>query len=88
MVENISDLVLDGNAAAGCLQEVFAVEVTIGEIQCEACSSVRPVGSLPSYAAPMGCVLRCPSCDNILMSAVRTPHGLWLEMRGTRRLKF
>jgi hypothetical protein len=36
----------------------------------------------------MGAVLRCTHCEGILMRAVRTPHGRWLEMAGTRWLKF
>jgi Family of unknown function (DUF6510) len=88
MADNAADLVLDGNAAAGRLQAVFASDVTKAEIQCEACGSIRPVGSIRLYAAPMGAVLRCAHCDNILMRAVHTPHGLWLEMSGARYLKF
>ena len=88
MAEQISDLVLDGNAAAGCLQEVFPSDITVAEIQCEACGSVRSIGATRLYAAAMAAVIRCPQCDNMLMRAVRTPHGLWLEMSGTRRLKF
>ena len=34
MTENSSDLVLDGNAAAGLLQEMFALEITTAQIQC------------------------------------------------------
>jgi hypothetical protein len=45
-------------------------------------------GSLRPYAAPMGAVLRCTHCDGILMRAVHTPHGRWLEMRGARYLGF
>jgi hypothetical protein len=88
MAGNVSDLVLDGNAAAGCLREIFAADITIAQIQCEACGSVRPVGSLRLYAAPMGAVLRCTHCDSVLMRAVSTPHGRWLEMSGTRCLRF
>jgi hypothetical protein len=88
MADNVSDLVLDGNAAAGCLSEIFAADVTIAQIQCEACGSTRPVGSLRLYAAPMGAVLRCTHCDGVLMRAVNTPHGHWLEMSGTRCLRF
>jgi hypothetical protein len=87
MADNVSDLVLDGNAAAGCLQEIFAGDITIAQIQCEACGSTRPVGSLRLYAASMGAVLRCSQCDGVLMRAVNTPHGRWLEMSGTRCLK-
>ncbi len=88
MTENGSDLVLDGNAAAGLLQEIFVPEITTAQIQCEACGSTGAVGSLRLYAAPMGAVLRCTNCDAILMSAVHTPHGRWLEMTGARCLRF
>jgi hypothetical protein len=88
MIENGSDLVLDGNAAAGLLQEIFVLEITTAQIQCEACSFTGAVGSLRVYAAPMGAVLRCTRCDHILMSAVHTPHGRWLEMKGARCLRF
>ena len=88
MTENDSELVLDGNAAAGLLQELFAVEITTAQIQCETCGSSGAVGALRLYAAPMGAVLRCTCCDAILMRAVHTPHGRWLEMTGARYLRF
>ncbi len=88
MTENGSDLVLDGNAAAGLLQEIFIVEITAAQIQCESCGSTGALGSMRAYAAPMGAVLRCTHCDGILMRAVHTPHGRWLEMRGARCLRF
>ena len=37
MTENDLDFVLDGNAAAGALREVFAADVTSAHIQCDAC---------------------------------------------------
>jgi len=88
MTENDSDFVLDGNAAAGLLQDIFAVEITTAQIQCEACGSTGAVGALRLYAAPMGAVLRCTSCDGVLMRAVHTRHGRWLEMTGARYLRF
>jgi Family of unknown function (DUF6510) len=88
MTENGSDLVLDGNAAAGLLQEIFVLDVTTAQIHCEACGATGAVGSLRLYAAPMGAVLRCTHCDRILMRAVHTPHGRWLEMRGARYLRY
>jgi hypothetical protein len=88
VTENGLDSVLDGNAAAGSLSEVFAADVTTAHIQCDACGSVGAVGSLRFYAAPMGVVLRCGECAAILLRAVHTPHGHWLEMRGARRLRF
>ena len=83
-----SEVVLDGNAAAGLLQEVFVPDITTGHIQCDACGLVGAVGSLRLYAAPMGVVLRCTRCAAILLRAVRTPHGRWVEMSGARGLRF
>jgi len=88
MASNGSDLVLDGNAAAGLLQEIFVAEITTAQIQCEVCGFIGAVGSLRLYAAPMGAILRCTNCNGILMGAVHTPHGRWLEMTGARCLKF
>jgi hypothetical protein len=88
MNENGLDFVLDGNAAAGPLQEIFAVDITSAQIQCEACGSTMAVGSLRLYAPSMGAVLRCTHCDGLLMRAVHTPHGRWLEMTGARYLRF
>jgi len=87
MAENGSELVLDGNAAAGLLQEIFNAEITSALIQCDACDSIEAVGSLHLYASTMGAVLRCNHCDSVLMRAVRTPHGHWIEMKGSRCLK-
>jgi hypothetical protein len=88
MTEDGSHLVLDGNAAAGLLQQIFVREITVAEIQCDACGSTGVVGALPLYAAPMGAVLRCAHCDGILMRAVHTPHGRWIEMKGASYLRF
>jgi ribosomal protein S27E len=88
MIENGLGFVLDGNAAAGFLQELFVLDITTAQIECGVCGSIAAVGSLRLYAAPMGTVLRCPHCGLILMTAVQTPHGRWLEMKGARYLRF
>jgi hypothetical protein len=88
MTENSSDLVLDGNAAAGLLQQIFVPDITTAQIQCGKCGAVEAVGSLHLHAAPMGAVLRCSHCDGIVMRAVQSPHGRWLEMTGARYLRF
>jgi hypothetical protein len=36
--------VLDANAAAGLLQEIFVLEATAVQIQCAACGSTAAVG--------------------------------------------
>jgi Family of unknown function (DUF6510) len=87
MTGNSSDLVLDGNAAGGLLQEIFATEVTTAQIQCRACGFTGAVGALRLYSARMGVVLRCADCNDVLMRAANTPHGRWLEMPGARYLR-
>jgi uncharacterized protein DUF6510 len=54
--------VLDGNAAAGLLQQIFAVGVTRASIICVACESVQPLASLRLFGLPMGYILSCPQC--------------------------
>jgi hypothetical protein len=88
MTENNSELFLNGNAAAGLLQELFVPEITLAQIRCVACSFASSVGSLRLYAAQMGAVLRCTRCDSILMRVVHTRHGRWLEMTGACHLRF
>jgi Family of unknown function (DUF6510) len=88
MTDDDLAFVLDGNAAAGALRELFAAEITTAQIECDTCGSVGAVGSLRFYAAPMGVVLRCNNCAGLVLRAVRTPHGRWLEMRGAHCMRF
>jgi len=88
VTDNDSELVLEGNASAGLLQEIFAFEVTTAQIQCEVCGTTAAIGSLRLYAVPMGAILRCTNCKGIVMGAVNTPHGRWLDLTGARSLRF
>ena len=45
-------LMLDGNAVAGLLQEVFAVEMTTAIGTCDSCGATDAVGALTSFEAP------------------------------------
>jgi hypothetical protein len=87
-MNNVTDLVLDGNATADLLRRLFVPDVTLATIRCVACDCLSSVGALTLYAAPMGAVLKCADCENVLMRAVDTPRGLWLEMTGARSLRF
>jgi len=49
-------LMLDGNAVAGLLQEVFAVEMTTALETCDGCGATEPVGAVHVYR---GAVLLC-----------------------------
>jgi hypothetical protein len=86
MDQDKPSLPLDGNSAAGLLREIFAFDVTAAEISCGSCGADVEVGETRLYGGPMGAILRCARCDSIVMRLVRTPDGLWLDMRGSRRL--
>jgi hypothetical protein len=77
---------LDGNAAAGLLRELFAVDVTVATLTCGGCGGVAQVGEVRVYGGPMGAIFRCAACDTAVLRLSRTPTGLWLDMRGARSL--
>ena len=51
---------LDGNAAAGLLQEVFALEMTACPVECAHCGREGELATLAAYGYTAGVVLRCP----------------------------
>lgn len=76
---------LDGNAAAGLLAEIFTCEMTSAESTCAHCGATAPLGRALMYGGQIGTILRCPTCDNILMRIVRIPERggqYWIDMRG------
>jgi hypothetical protein len=77
---------LDGNAAAGVLQEVFAVEMTSASCTCAACGRISAVGGLLLYGGAMGSVLRCPSCEALVLSVTTVPAAHFIELRGIVRV--
>jgi Family of unknown function (DUF6510) len=58
---------LDGNAAAGVLQEIFGIEMTAVAATCVTCGAVAPIGESALYAGGPGTVIRCRSCDSVLI---------------------
>jgi Family of unknown function (DUF6510) len=79
---------LDGNAAAGELSEVFTLDVTTAVATCAGCGMTGPLATAMLYEAGMGAVLRCPSCDAVLLRYARGGGELRLEMRGVRVLQW
>jgi hypothetical protein len=79
-------LKLDGNAAAGILQEIFAVEITAASGTCDGCGAVDAIGAVSVYACA-GTVLRCPHCDAVLMKVVTDGKRIWADLRGLRSLE-
>jgi hypothetical protein len=78
----VDSLRLDGNAAAGMLSEVFVPDLTAGRAKCAGCGTTRSIGALHVYSHGMGMVVRCPSCDGVILRVARTATRVWLDARG------
>jgi Family of unknown function (DUF6510) len=79
---------LDGNAAAGPLREVFAVDVTAARGECVGCGSTAPMAEARLFADAPGLVLRCAGCDGVLLRMVSGGGRRWLDVRGLAYLEF
>jgi hypothetical protein len=79
-------LMLDGNAAAGLLQEIFGSEMTTAVGTCHACGTAGEVGGVFLYRGA-GLVFRCPHCDAVLMKIVVGGTRRWIDLRGLRALE-
>ena len=73
---------LDGNGAAGRLQEVFALEVTTAHGRCDSCGNVAQVGEASVYVDAPGLVIRCRACESVLLVLVRAEGRYRLTARG------
>jgi hypothetical protein len=79
-----TQLRLDGNAAAGLLREVFVPDLSAARGACAACGTIAPMGSQHLYMYPLspGAVLRCTSCQEVLMVLVHAGGRYRLGLRG------
>ena len=82
---NLMDAV-DGNAIGGLLHEVFGAEMTTTVSVCGTCGTARQVGELAVYAHAPGTVVRCPSCDNVLMVFVKIHDRTCVDLMGLASL--
>lgn len=83
----IEDIVpLDGNAAAGQLAVLFAVEPTTIVVTCDGCGRDSPLATLKLYGGPVGLVLRCPDCGTANVRVAEIGTRVTLDLRGSTRL--
>jgi Family of unknown function (DUF6510) len=83
-----TDSHLDGNAAAGLLREVFAVDVTAAQGQCVGCGTIAAMAEARLFADAPGLVLRCAGCGGVLLRMVSGGGRHWLDVRGLAYLQF
>ncbi|WP_314177822.1 DUF6510 family protein [Streptomyces winkii] len=77
----------DGNALAGPLSEIFAVDLTGALGRCANCGVTEPVARLHVYTRAPGLVGRCPHCGHVTLRLMRSPDNAWLDLRGTMTLR-
>ncbi len=73
---------LDGNAAAGELSRIFAMDVTVAEGQCAHCGATKRFAEAHLYMDSPGVVARCPVCENVLLRVVSARQRVFLDLRG------
>jgi hypothetical protein len=82
-----SEKVLDGNATAGVLRDLFGAEMTAMPCQCASCGNVAESGTLRAWMAGPGVVLRCSVCQEVVLRVVEAPDARYLDARGAACLR-
>ena len=77
---------LDGNAAAGALSSLFAVDPTRIVVTCDGCGREGALATLKLYGGEVGLVLRCPTCDTANIRFADTGPLVTVDLRGSKRL--
>lgn len=78
---------LDGNAIGGLLFDVFGVEMTTAEGVCAHCGAERVVAETVVYLGGPGVVVRCRSCEGVLMVVVDVRGIRCVDLRGLAGLQ-
>ena len=73
---------LDGNAAAGELSNIFALDVTAAQGRCAHCGATRRFAEAHLYMHGPGIVARCAICEHVLLRLVNVRQRLLLDVRG------
>ena len=77
---------LDGNALAGPLAELFAIDLTSAAITCAHCGQAGPLAAHLLYPSGPAMVLRCRGCTGVVLRYASDANGIRLDMSGTRLL--
>jgi hypothetical protein len=73
---------LDGNAIAGLLFDLFGAEMTTATGECAHCGAVAQVAELVVYLRAPGTVVRCRSCESVVMVLVDVRGIACVDLRG------
>jgi hypothetical protein len=86
-LESADALILDGNAVAALIEEVFGWDLTAELAQCASCWNVAEGGTLLAFVGGPGTVLRCSVCHEVVIRIVRTAEATYVDARGAAFLR-
>ena len=87
MTDMNRELMLDANATAGLLYEIFGTEMTASPTECASCGQEGEIGELLAFVQAPGVILRCKTCENVVLRIVQTPDEILLDARGAVYLR-
>jgi len=80
-------LMLDGNAVAGELAELFGFEMTAMAHRCVHCGNIGAMGTLLAWTQGPGVTLRCCICREVVIRIVRTASRTLVDVSGAAYLE-
>jgi hypothetical protein len=80
-------LMVDGNAVAGDMADLFGFEMTAAVHRCAHCGNVGQMGTLLAWTQGPGVTLRCCICRDVVMRIVRTPTRTLIDLSGAAYLE-
>jgi hypothetical protein len=80
-------LMLDANAVAGDLAELFGFDMTSAVHRCNHCGNVGAMGTLLAWTQGPGVTLRCCICRDVVVRIVRTSTRTLIDISGAAYLQ-
>lgn len=80
-------LMLDGNAVAGDMAELFGFEMTAAAHRCAHCGNIGAMGTLLAWTQGPGVTLRCCICREVVVRIVRTGSRTLIDVSGAAYLE-
>jgi hypothetical protein len=81
------DTYLDGNAAAGPLADLFRFDVTAAVAGCASCGDTAVLARSRVFGGGPGLIMRCATCDSVLVRLVASENRAWLDLTGVACLQ-
>ena len=81
------ETMLDGNAAAGVLSDIFGADMTALPCRCAHCGNIAATGTTHAWMEGPGIVLRCSICAEVVIRIVETPEARYIDARGAAYLR-